>query len=386
MSPVDSLDPIIPTVQAAFKKVSKGIVGFVGGVDVNASLAERVRVGQDIVWGNPIVGEPSDAVPACTGPCDGTLGATAHLIKIERQRHVPIPITGDQFKAMQGNVYPFLQEAFESAITKLVTEMDQYLAGKLLTQASRAWSSKNGVPFSVADNMTDFAGLKKVFRENKINPDLNNLRLIVNPTAMYNIEGKMSNLWHANEFGSDELSRFGKITTIQGFALGSTPDLQEAETGSPVGYFTNGAHAAGVTEIAIDTGTGTIKPGDSIVFGVYEDYYIAQNELTGTGMLKIAEPGLVRDFPDNTDISVLDYPTYGVSYVKEAVKFLARPPAVPEGGDAAVDTMGFRDPVSGLVIEVALYKQYLRQAYDVRIAYGAGVVDPAAVVLLLGGS
>lgn len=386
MCPIDSLDAIIPTVQTAFTMATKGIVGFVGGADVNGSLAERVRVGQDIVWGEPVVGEPGDATPGATGPREGSLGALAHTIKIERQRNVPIPITGDQFKAMQGNIYPFLQDAFVKAIRKLVDEMDLYVGQKVLAGSSTAVISPNGMPFtsgpSNTPNMFDFSAMKRAFRRNGYEPS--NFRLVAGPDALEGLEGANPNLFRANEFGSDELVRWGSLTKIQGFLIGSAPNFPERVSSTATNYVTSGYHDAGVREIAVTYGAGDFAAG-SLVKIRDEIYGVAEQLTGGSGTLKLTSPlrSAVNDETSVYDLSVDTNETMAVAYDKAAVKILARPPAVPDGGDSAVDTMTFQDSVSRLVIEVALYKQYMRQAYDVRIAYGARVIDPDAVIQLL---
>ena len=380
--PIDSLDPIIPTVQAAFSQATRGIVGFVGGANVNGDLAERVRVGQDIVWGEPVVGEPGDATPGSTGPREGSLGALAHTIKIERQRNVPIPVTGDQFKAMQGNIYPFLQEAFVKAIRKLIDEMDAYAGKKLLIGASTALTTPNPEPFLMGteQNMMDFALLKKAIRINGYQP--NGFHLVAGPVPMLNLEGQNPQLFRANEFGSDELSRWGKLTTIQGFSIGAVTEFPAIESGTANGYAVNGDHAAGVSEVAVKTGSGTFKAGTIVMFSPdYVNRYVVAEDLSGPGVLKLNSP-LKKAVSSNALVALPNLPPSVVAYDKNALKILARPPAVPDGGDAAIDSMVFQDKVSKLVVEVALYKQYLQQVYDVRIAYGAKVSDSEAVVLL----
>jgi hypothetical protein len=57
---------------------------------------------------------------------------------------------------------------------------------------------------------------------------------------------------------------------------------------------------------------------------------------------------------------------------------------MPEGGDSATDMIQVVDPVSGLVYEIAEYKQYLQTVYHVRIAWGVKMVKPEHCAILLG--
>jgi hypothetical protein len=61
-----------------------------------------------------------------------------------------------------------------------------------------------------------------------------------------------------------------------------------------------------------------------------------------------------------------------------------RPPAMPNGGDSAVDVMTVQDPNSGLVFEIAVYKGYMKTMLEVRCLYGTKVWKPDHVATLMG--
>jgi hypothetical protein len=69
---------------------------------------------------------------------------------------------------------------------------------------------------------------------------------------------------------------------------------------------------------------------------------------------------------------------------KGAFQFAARPPALPEEGDAASDRMMIVDPVSGLPLEFSVYKQYRQVRYEVALAWGVAAVAPRHAAMLLG--
>jgi len=381
----DSLSNIIPTIIAAFEAVTRGIVGFAGGVPINGDLSERAALGQTIEWPEPNVGVSADAVPGCTGPCGDPLTASKKLVTIDRQKHIPIAVTGDQYKGLQGNIYPFLKRSFMKAFRRLVTDIDLYLAIKAIENASRAWGTAGTAPFGTLNDMTDFAGLKQIFRENGHDPAMLDLRLVLNSAAMFNIEGKMANIWKANEFGSDELSRWGFITEIEGFRMGSMPNIPQHVKGTGAGYVTSGATAVDVEDIALVTGSGTVLPGDIVTFAADPNQkYVVNKGITAPDTITIGEPGARTLIPTGNAMTIGNSYNPNVAFDASAMLFLCRPPAVPDGGDSAVDSVLIQDPASGLVIEVAQYKQYLQETFDVRISYGATVIDPSLVALLLG--
>lgn len=72
--------------------------------------------------------------------------------------------------------------------------------------------------------------------------------------------------------------------------------------------------------------------------------------------------------------------------VKGALQLLARAPAVPAGGDSALDRMYVTDPVSGLVFEVTMWGGYRQVHIEVALAWGVKLIKPEFVSILMGES
>jgi len=69
---------------------------------------------------------------------------------------------------------------------------------------------------------------------------------------------------------------------------------------------------------------------------------------------------------------------------QQAAELVVRAPALPNGGDAAVDVMTVQDPWSGLVFDIAAYKGYMKSMFEIRCLYGAKVWKPEFIATLLG--
>lgn len=368
-----TLESLYPTIQTALTDYGKGIVGFAGGVPIDASTSERVAKGQTIQMLEPEVGATGDATPGASGPRTGTLSADPRSVVIEKVRNIPIPITGDQMLGLRGNIYPFMQKAIKNAIRKLVDEMDEYLAEKALFGASRVVAANFG-------SVAGFAEITKQFQLNKINA-IGRAHLVLSPDGLATISS-LSDVGNADKFGSDELSRQGKIGMVRGYSLHTMLKPASLNHVTNTNYVVDGDHAAGVTSLKIKSGSGALTAGMGVGIGSSPTtHYVTLNDVTTSGTLQLNKPGLMAAAANGTAVAAFSTKTTPeIAYIPEAIYMALRPPAVPDGGDTAVDSQIFRDDVSGLMFEVALYKQYMREVLDVRIAYGAKVVDSEGVL------
>ena len=101
-------------------------------------------------------------------------------------------------------------------------------------------------------------------------------------------------------------------------------------------------------------------------------------------LIVIGEPGLRITAADATEMTIGGSYTANVAFGPNALVLAARAPALPEGGDSAVDRQTVTDPVSGLSFEVSLYREYRRIRYEVAMAWGVGVPNPSQIATLLG--
>ena len=131
---------------------------------------------------------------------------------------------------------------------------------------------------------------------------------------------------------------------------------------------------------AIKAGTlFTIADGGGHVYVVAADY------AGGAGNLSINAPGLVVAAADTKALTVATTQyAANMAFERNAIKLLARTPAMPDGGDAADDVMTITDPISGLSFQVAMYRLYRRVKYEVGLAWGVKTVKPEFLSLLLG--
>jgi hypothetical protein len=207
---------------------------------------------------------------------------------------------------------------------------------------------------------------------------------VLNNAAMANLRGHQANLFNS---GSDLLLR-GAMAQLGGFFLRQSGGITLHTKGTGTAYQVNllAGYPKGSTAIAVDTGTNMILKGDIITntqAGRDANKYVSGTDGTTT-LLTLNKPGIQVAWVDNDTLAIGANYTGNFAFDRSAVWLAARPPAMPSGGDDADDTMIIQDPVSGLMFEIRMYRQYHRVAYEIGMAWGLAVVKPEFVATLLG--
>lgn len=156
-----------------------------------------------------------------------------------------------------------------------------------------------------------------------------------------------------------------------------------AGTGS--GYLVNRATpVANVTTVPIDTGTGTLLPGDIFtVAGDAQTYTVVSYSaptLTFSPAARVA-------WADNAAITRLASHSASIAFHKDAIAFATRPlgevktKANEIGGRKVMD---LSDPDSGLSLRLVISNQYNQVCWEYQILYGMRVIRPEFGVRILG--
>jgi hypothetical protein len=141
----------------------------------------------------------------------------------------------------------------------------------------------------------------------------------------------------------------------------------------------------GATDITLITGTGTINAGDIITFAGDTNKYVVVTGISAPGVVSIAAPGLRQAIPTSaTAVTVGNSYTGNIAFSASSLVLATRAPALPDGGDMAVDRMMVTDPRSGISFEVAMYAQYRQIQYEVSACWGVKGIKNAHAAILLG--
>ncbi len=385
----NTLTALIPDIYAAMDVVSRELVGFIPRVGRAASV-ERAAVGQSVKIPTSTVQAAVDITPAMTvpEPPDNTLNAGT--MAITKARAVPFGFTGEEQKAMNTGGPGYLSARgmiIAEALRTLTNEIERDLSVEGAANASRAYGTSGTTPFA-SDDLSPIAQLRRILNDN--GAPVTGRSLVLDSLAAANLI-TVKNLTRVHEAGTQMTLRQGEMLDIYNFSITETGQAVTHVKGTGAGATTNAAgYAVGATIITLAAaGTGTIVGDDVITFAGDTNQYVVVTgdaDVSNGGTVTIEAPGLRVAIPAAaTAITVTGtYAASGVGFTNDALWLAARPPAIPEEGDLAVDRMLITDPRSGLTFEFCIYLGYKKVRYEIGLAWGVKATKPRHIALLKG--
>ena len=391
----NTLTGLIPDLYNAAEIVSRELTGFIpavrvdtgtaGGVDdVNASVA-RAGQGQNVTIPLTQAQAPRDVTPGVTAPDSGDQTIDNVQITISKSRAVDVRWNGEESRRYghTGLMANTFTNQVAQAMRSLVNEMEADLGLEISQNASRAYGTAGTTPFGTPNDLSDFAGVAKILKDN--GAPLSDLQLVYDTTAGASLAGKQSVLFKVNEAGTDEFLRNGMAGRVQGMALRESGGVATHTPGAASGYTVTGAEAVGSKLIETSTGTGNFEPGDIVDFADGEQYVVNAQSTD----VNITTPGLVLALSGGEAVSSAAAHVANAAFDRQAVILAVRAPALPNNlqgqpSDMATDRIMVTDDVTGLMFEISVYEQYKQILFEVAAAWGQRVIQPEHVALLLG--
>ncbi len=380
---MNNISAILPSIYAGLHNVSRELIGLIPAVQRDSTL-ERAAVGQSVMVPVVPAATGGNITPGSVPPDDGDVTLGNMNITISKSKYSPVRWNGEEQRAVgpSGQYNRVLSQQFAESFRWLANQVEVDGVIAAVQGASRAYGTPGTTPFGTAGDFTDFAGINRILDQN--GAARGGRHLIAGSDARFNLEGKQSVLFKANEAGTDGLLRERTLTIVQGLGIGFSAAVGSIAKGTGSGYLVNNGagYPIGTTVIVVDTGTGTINNGDVVTFAGDSNKYVIKS-LVGT-TLTLNSPGLRVAVADNTAITLGNSYVSNVAFTEDAMVMAARPPAAPEGGDSAIDMEMVTDPVSGITFEIRQYAEYRRMRWEVGLAWGFGVVNGEHIALLQG--
>lgn len=385
----NTLTNLAADIYKAADVVGRELVGIIPSVTINSSDTERAAKGDTIrshFTRTPSVN--SSFAPAMTIPEGTDQTVDNKTMIVDTYASVQIPWTGEDIKHVNnGSGFETIYgDQIQQAMRAIANTIEAYTWGVAYKGASRAVGTAGTTPFATNHNL--IAEVRQVMVDNGCPMNDMQCTLVVNSAAGTKLRN-LSQLQKANESGGTQLLRQGTLLDLQGLMLKESAGIGIHTKGAGTGQdVDNGAgYAVGATSIVFNGMTANvtgIKAGDVLTLAGDTNNYVVNTGATADGTLILNDPGLRIATTDATEITTGNSYTGNLAFHKSAIELCVRAPAMPNGGDAAVDTMIVQDPWSGLVFEIAVYKGYMKTMIEVRCLYGAKVWKSNHIVTLMG--
>ena len=359
--------------------VGRELVGVIPSMTINAGT-ERAAFGDTVRSAFTRAATVNDAyTPSMTIPQGDDQTVDNKTTTIDKVANVKIPYTGEDILHLNNGVgYETVYgDQIAQAMRGITNTIESYAALTISQGASRAIGTAGTTPF--ASDFDAIAELRQVLVDNGMPLD-GQATVAMNTNAGTKLRN-LAQLQKVNEAGGEELLRRGELLNLQGLMLKESNGIAAHVKGTATGVTVNGALAIGAT-----AGATGIKAGDVVTFaGDADNKYVVETGISAaSGTFTIQAPGLRAAIADDAAVTIGANYTGNFAFHRAASELVVRPPAQPQGGDAAVDRMTVQDPFSGLVYEIAVYKGYAKAMFDITTFYAAKVWKPQFVATLLG--
>lgn len=378
-----TLTSLTENIFRAKDRVARELVGFIPSVLINSG-SEGVSINgtvRSFVTSAPTLN--TSYTPAMSIPSADDQTVSAQTMTIGQVANVRIPLRGEDLRQLDNTAggQRVIDDMIAQAMRKIVNTIESYVGTIVYKGSSRAVGTAGTTPF--ASNHNTINSVRQILVDNGC--PLDDVSLVINSSAGVNLRN-LSHLYKVNEAGTDELARQGILLDISGIKIRESAGVASHTKGTGTSYLINNAsgEVVGETVLTLDTGSGTIIAGDILTHASDStNKYVVASALASNDVT-IAKPGLLIAAANNDAVTVGNNYTANVAFHRNAVELVVRPPAMPYGGDAAVDRMTVVDDKSGLVFDFALYKGYGMNSLEVTCFYDAKVWKSEFVATLLG--
>jgi len=384
----NTLTSLMPDLYSALDVVSRELVGLIPAVTLDAT-ANRAALNQNV---RSFVAPSISADNLTAGsdvPDAGDATISNVAVAITKSRFTQLRWNGEEDLSMNSGgpgARNIRIAQIAQSFRTLTNEVEADLAA-LHAVASRAYGTAATTPFGTAGDYTDASNARRILVDN--GAPMGDLHLVLNTAAGANLRGKQGGRGVDAE-GTTALLRQGVLQDIHGFAVRESAQIVTSTAGTGASATTdNAGYAIGATTITLaSAGTGTIVAGDVITFAGDANKYVVttgDTNVANGGTIVLAAPGLRQAIAaSTTNITVIAAAARNMAFSRNALVLATRLPALPEGGDKAVDRDTITDPRSGLSFEIAMYPGFRRMNWIIGINWGVKCVKPEHLALLLG--
>ncbi len=374
----NTLTALVPTLFSAAQEVSNEPFGVISAI--NAQFDDKgVAKGDTVKVPIAPTRAATDFTPAATASAGTDATATNVDVQITASKKVDWNLTGEQIRSLENgaDANEWARQLVMQGMRTLrnLAEVDAVTAIK--QGASRAVGTAGTTPFaSTLDLMVD---ARKILADN--GAPLADLQLCMDTSAGANLR-KLGIIQQAYQAGSDAERRSGNLLRQFGFQLRESAGISAHTKGTGASYVTSGSTAAGVRDIALVTGTGTVLAGDVVTFAADSaNKYVVNTGVAAAGTITLGRPGARVTIATANAMTVGNTYTPNLAFERNAVVGIMRPPLMPANPTMQMQAISDQMGMTYLLVQIA---QYGMVTWELHLAWGFKVTQGEHVALVMG--
>lgn len=373
---LSALQPILFSVAQEVSAEPFGVVSA-----INTSFSDK-----GVAKGDPVkvpvapTRAAKDFTPGNVSQTGDDAAAQDVTVTITHSRKVDWNLTGEQQRSLDNGATSaeWVRQLLAQGMRTLRNEAEATAALAIKQGASRAVGTAGTTPFGT--NLDGIVDVRKVLADN--GAPMADLQLVFDTTAGAALR-KLGIVQQADQAGSPEERRTGRLLRQFGFELRESAGIVQHTKGTGASYVTSGATAAGVRDVALVTGTGTVLPGDVVTFAADSaNKYVVSGGIAAPGTISLGRPGIRRAAGIATGNALTvgaDY-TPILAFERSAVVGIMRPPIMPANPTIQQTLISDLSGMTYLLLDIS---QYGQRTWELHLAWGFKVVQGEHVALLL---
>lgn len=367
-----------PVLYSAAQDVASEAFGVIGAISANFD-DKGVAIGDSVNVPVAPTRTPTDYTPSMQTAAGDDAAATNIPVTITANKMVSWNITGEQQRSLENGSTDgeWVRQMVAQGMRSLRNQAEVACVQAIKAGASRAVGAAGTNPFATDINI--IADARKVLLDN--GAAMADLQLCIDSTAG-TAARKLGIIQQAYQAGSDAERRSGDLLRQFGFAVRESAGITLHTKGTGASYATSGATAAGVTDVALVTGAGTVLPGDVVTFAADSaNKYVVNNGVAAPGTISLGKPGARVLVPTANALTVGGSYTPNLAFERSAIVGVMRPPILPANPLMTQTLISDANGMTYLLVQIVGDGMV---TWRLHLAYGFKAVMPHAIAIVMG--
>lgn len=367
-----------PTLYSAAQEVAGEAFGVINAISANFD-DKGVAIGDTVTVPVAPTRTPKDYTPSMQTAAGDDATASGVQVTITANKYVDWHMTGEQIRSLEngGNDTEWVKQMIAQGMRSLRNMAEVACVTAIKQGASRAVGTAGTNPF--ASDINAIADLRKVLMDN--GAPLADLQLCIDSTAG-TAARKLGIVQQSYQAGSDAERRSGDLLRQFGFAIRESAGITQHVKGTGSAYVTSGSTAAGVTDLALVTGSGTVLAGDVVTFAADPaNKYVVNNGVAAPGTISLGRPGARIVIPAANSLTIGNSYTPNLAFERSSVVGVMRPPIIPANPLMTQTLISDANGMTYLLVQVVGDGMV---TWRLHLAYGFKAVNSGMIALLLG--